>query len=88
MSKFEATELAEVVSRSINSSVFEAAEFVEKMGREHRTLQQSFTGLCLEWIKHMAKQENNCDLRNKASVDVCKTMIASLEYEDRVLPYI
>ena len=31
-------------------------EFIQAMANEHRTLQQSFTRLCLDWIEHCATQ--------------------------------
>lgn len=43
----------------------------------HRTLQQSFTRLCLAWIKELATNEGMYfDGRNEASVKACKELYA------------
>lgn len=55
--------------------------FVQGMAREHRTLQQSFTGLCVAWMKELARMEEcNCyDGRNEASVKLAKEIFAKVE---------
>ena len=50
-------------------------EFVKSMEMEHRTLQQSFTRLCLKWIEHVASEEYRYDLRNEQSHQTCKLMM-------------
>jgi uncharacterized Ntn-hydrolase superfamily protein len=62
-------------------------EFVQAMANEHRTLQQSFTRLCLEWIEHCASQEYRTDGRNESSHQVCKAMVqAYKEKQEHLLP--
>ena len=62
-------------------------EFVQAMGHEHRTLQQSFTRLCLEWIEHCASQEYRTDGRNESSHTTCKIMVeAYKEKQNTLLP--
>jgi hypothetical protein len=70
-------------------------EFVQSMANEHRTLQQSFTRLCLEWIEHCASSDYRTDGRNESSHHICKAMIqAYKEKQDNLsslsdyLPYI
>lgn len=43
--------------------------FVAAMGCEHRTLQQAFTRLCVEWLRECARklEAKDFDLRNEAS---------------------
>ena len=65
------------------------AAFIGAMQREHRTLQQSFTGLCLAWISHLASQPDYAfDLRNEASRAVAKKIMAHLDKYDIILPSI
>lgn len=39
----------------IDADTFEA-KFVEILSNDHRTLQQSFTGICLKWFKLLAEE--------------------------------
>jgi hypothetical protein len=84
----------QIVSGMVNSSLFDAETFCEKFQREHRTLQQNFTRLCIEWIKTCASDEYAYDGRNEASHKVCLDLCAGyLELthnseNDIVLPFI
>lgn len=72
------TELAEATSRTLNSflAAEEIALFVERMGSEHRTLQQGFTRLCVAWLEHLASlNENQYDARNESSVLYAKKVV-------------
>lgn len=50
-------------------------EFIKNMEVEHRTLQQSFTRLCLKWLEHVASEEYSYDLRNEQSHKTCKLIM-------------
>lgn len=52
-------------------------EFAEAFGRNHRTLQQTFTGVCLAWLKFLAerKKDGYYDLRNQASVELAAKIV-------------
>jgi len=56
-------------------------QFLVSMGREHRTLQQSFTGLCFAWMKTCAKKlgKRDFDLRNEYSVKKCAEIVEKVE---------
>jgi len=87
----EAQGVVDTVSRYVNC--FGADEmsklFVERMSREHRTLQQAFTRLCFMWIQHLAKLESNhYDLRNEASVKAAKKIMSHVDEYDLHLPTI
>jgi hypothetical protein len=72
--------LAEVVADTLNTSLDneETKEFIRAMTRQHRTLQQNFTRLCSEWIKHLAGLSNTqYDARNEASVKYAKQVVAA-----------
>lgn len=82
--KREARDVAEKVSNVLNrmGNHEEMAAFIEQMGREHRTLQQGFTELCLLWFKHLSELgEFQYDLRNAHSVKVAKMIRERLEQE-------
>ena len=62
-------------------------EFIKAMANEHRTLQQSFTRLCLQWIEHCATQDYRTDGRNESTHQVCKAMVqAYKEKQENLLP--
>lgn len=63
------------VSTMLNSFGFDYKAFCMFMTGEHRTLQQSFTRLCVEWLKTCASDEYYFDGRNEASHEVAKRMV-------------
>jgi hypothetical protein len=63
----------------VNTSSRNSAEFNKLMSVQHRTLQQSFTALCLKWIGHMAKDEYHTDLRNEYSRQTAMEIVAAME---------
>ena len=65
------------VSEMLNSFTFDYKGFCEEMTREHRTLQQSFTRLCIQWLCTCASDEYRYDGRNEASHEVAKALIES-----------
>jgi len=54
-------------------------EFVKEMENQHRTLQQSFTRLCVAWLKRLAEPGYHYDDRNKASVRLAEFLKDKLE---------
>lgn len=76
--KEKGKKLAREMSNLMNSSSQAGAEgFIEEMSNEHRTLQQSFTRFCLQWLENVAERKGsqNVDLRNKASQEVCENLM-------------
>lgn len=63
------------VSRMVNTFGNPSPEFNELMSREHRTLQNSFTRLCLSWIEFVASDEYRHDPRNESGHNVCKDLM-------------
>ena len=60
----------------VNNMGHSPKEFVEGMSHQHRTLQQSFTGVCIAWLKHLSElQEFQYDLRNEDSVKLAKKLL-------------
>lgn len=61
----------------LNSFSFHPNGVCECMTREHRTIQQSFTRLCIAWLSTCASEDYQYDERNKASHEVAKALIDS-----------
>jgi len=59
----------------VNSFSIKQDEFNAAMANEHRTLQQSFTRLCLKWIEHCAKPEYRTDGRNAQSQAISQRIV-------------
>lgn len=74
-------ELAENISNFVNViGGVKNEEFITHMSGEHRTLQQAYTRLCVQWLEHMAAlPDNRIDLRNKASRDLARKMLQNEE---------
>lgn len=69
-------QLAEDITNSINSMLFDEVDFTKAMSNQHRTLQQKFTKLCFAWIEKMANTEPRfTDARNQASAEISKKVI-------------
>ncbi len=59
---------------------------IDKMIRDHRTIQQNMMRFCLAFIARMAEQRS--DLRNEASVELAKQIMDRTDYQARALPKI
>lgn len=73
--KTEAKETVRTISDFINNYNMRPQEFIDEMGREHRTLQQNFTRLVFMWIEHCATDEYQYDLRNEMTHRISKETI-------------
>lgn len=84
------TENVNKVSDMLNNFSFSPDEFVEEFNREHRTIQQNFTRLCLAWIKHCASDDYRHDERNRASHVKCKEIVETMSKDPAwdFLPFI
>lgn len=71
----------------INAMTFDEKKFCEAMSQEHRTLQQTFTRVCLEWLKTCASENYSYDGRNESSHLVAKQLLDGKE-DIAYLPYI
>lgn len=72
----EAQEVVNVVSKHINNMGFSPEFFIEAMSHEHRTLQQSFTKICIAWFQklHELGEKGYYDLRNEDSVKLARKL--------------
>lgn len=65
------------VSEMLNTFNFNNEEFCKAMTKEHRTIQQNFTRLCIHWLATCASDDYRYDGRNEASHRVSKALIES-----------
>jgi len=71
----DAKELTNVITNHLNSYNDKSEEFNNAMSREHRTLQQNFTKLCLKWLEFVASEDYSTDARNEQSKEVSQTLL-------------
>jgi hypothetical protein len=67
--------VASIMGDFVNNYGVNMKEFCQRMCRQHRTLQQTFTNLCFEWIKTCASKDYSYDGRNEASHIVCQHIV-------------
>lgn len=86
---------ADVVSDMLNNFSFSPKGFCEQMQLEHRTIQQSFTRLCIEWLQTCADANYRYDGRNEASHKIAVELALSYgtyhlneSFEDISIPMI
>ena len=87
MERLTPKEMQDEMSKFLNtlSSDERTKEFVKEMKKDHRTLQQSFTRLCMAWIADLAEREH-CDARNEASVKLAKEIKRAILNEEGHFP--
>ena len=78
----------DAISDAVNNFGFNQKEFNAMMSREHRTLQQSFTRMCVEWLKHCGSSDYRYDGRNEASHQMGKAVNEFLDNYQGGLPLI
>ena len=80
------SELVIAISHFANSFNVDSVEFITEMNLEHRTIQQSFTKLCLEWLENCADINYRFDGRNQATHDIAVKLIEHFKYENDQIP--
>ena len=86
--QMSARELADSIADYLNSfGNKQIDELVKELSKQHRTLQQRFTQLCINWFQELANRRFYDD-RNKASVELAKKIITKLDDRDFYLPLI
>lgn len=82
-------ECARKIGDMLNSFSFNSREIAEYIAKtEHRTIQQSITRFCIEWLKVCASDDYGYDGRNEASHIVAKELLDGKEDNVRGLPFI
>lgn len=79
---------AERVAEMLNVFGFDNDGFCDAMCRQHRTLQQNFTRLCIAWLATCASDDYRYDGRNEASHEVAKALINSQDADFLGLPFV
>lgn len=70
-----AEEAVQAMTEFVNNFGVDEKAFIDNMSYEHRTLQQSFTKLCLKWLEHAASDQYRFDGRNEATHKVAKQLL-------------
>lgn len=81
--KESARKLGEMAN-SFSFSPKAVAEYIAQT--EHRTIQQSITRFCVEWLRVCASDNYGYDGRNEASHEVAKKLLDG--HDDLYLPFI
>jgi hypothetical protein len=76
-------EVVESVTDYLNSYSNKTQSFCEEMSREHRTLQQSFTRLCLEWVEHVSSENYSTDGRNEDSKKIAIELLEGFKEQKK-----
>ncbi len=71
----ETKQLVEEFGNFVNTFGDKSEEFNAAMSCQHRTLQQSFTKLCLKWLEHCASDEYRTDGRNEQSQKIARELL-------------
>jgi hypothetical protein len=77
--KITAKQTVETVTDYLNSFSNKEKEFIQEMNKEHRTLQQSFTKLCLAWLENCASEDYRFDGRNEQSHGISKDVLKGFQ---------
>jgi hypothetical protein len=80
-------EAAAAIAQSINCMSHDLKEVGERLANIHPTLQQSFMGVALAFIKALAAKEY-VDLRNEASQKLARRLLEGVEESDTYLPFV
>ena len=63
------------VADMLNSFSFSPDEFCKEFTKEHRTIQQNLTRLCIHWLCTCASDDYRYDGRNEASHEIAKALL-------------
>ena len=77
MNMNKTTENVQKVSDMLNSFSFSYEDFCKEFSKEHRTIQQNLTRLCINWLITCASDDYRFDGRNEASHVIAKALIES-----------
>ena len=71
------TENVRKVSDMLNSFSFDPESFCKEFTKEHRTIQQNFTRLCIHWLCTCASDDYRYDGRNESSHKLAEALMTS-----------
>ena len=85
----ENTSSSKLLADMVNSFSFNPAKTADELLDKHRTLQQSFMKLCLEYIKAQAKVDpQRCDARNERTLELSRRIVEAIGLEELYVPFI
>lgn len=67
----------------MNAFTLDQNEFNGAASHMHRTLQNSFTKLCLGWIEYTASDNYKYDLRNESGHQICSEILQAFREVQR-----
>lgn len=99
MKKYEVEQkVAGQIADLLNNMSISTEEICKAMTYEHRTLQQTFTQLCINWIKTCASEDYRHDGRNEDSHHLAQEIVNAYDhnhtetsvehFKDIFIPYI
>lgn len=83
--KTKEQEIAENLSAAINIYA-DVDKVAEAFTREHRTIQQGLTRLCVAWLKTNIKADIGYDLRNEGTVKFAQAVKEAGLFDKAYLP--
>lgn len=90
MTDRESKIIAQRIGLLLSDVTFNSRNVCKYLQKEHKTLQQSFTRLCIEWLNTCASDDYVFDGRNEASHTVSKSIMECIKEQhiDTGLPFI
>lgn len=96
--EYKEIKVASQISDLLNNMSLSTEEIAKAMTMEHKTLQQTFTQLCIGWLKVCASDDYRHDGRNEFSHFIAKEIKIAYDknhtdtsvefFNDIMLPYI
>lgn len=81
--------IVEQIASAVNTFSFDSSLFCESMGREHKTLQQSFMrDIVIPFIRYAASSNYNTDGRNEDTHRLAVELNKVLEQSNISIPYV
>lgn len=71
----ETKDIVNEITNYLNTYISKESEFCAAMSVEHRTLQQNFTRLCLQWLEHISSPDYKTDARNEQSQKIASELL-------------
>lgn len=72
--------IANCLTNAINIMGFDPNKVAQELKRQHRSLQEDFTRICMAWLKEVAAPDYPYDARNECSHIAAKQMLHPTKY--------
>ena len=80
MKNFMESNIATSLTSVINIMGFDPKKVAEELTRQHRTLQEDFTLICIEYLKIVASKDYRYDVRNELSHNAAMNLLHPKKY--------